>query len=234
METQRQADSRSSQRQIRKLGGTLRTLREEREADTSGGYTLLANFMSRFGLDFRTGIEYPIVKLLDYAADDRELETNNNPFAVVVLAHLKKMESRQAPEDLRAWKMRLAKQLQERGLSIADARKLFPFIDWLMMLPRNLEQQFQEELHRYEQEKRMPYIPTFERLARTEELLARIEVGLNIKFGVEGLQLMPELNDITDIEMLRSIRQAISTASSPDELRRLWAPKRQPKKGRRT
>ena len=35
---------------------------------------------------FRTATEFPIVKLLDYAANEQALETDPNPFAVVVLA----------------------------------------------------------------------------------------------------------------------------------------------------
>jgi hypothetical protein len=37
---------------------------------------------------FRTSTEFPVVKLLDYAPQYRELEAESNPFAVVVLAHL--------------------------------------------------------------------------------------------------------------------------------------------------
>ena len=36
----------------------------------------------------RTEITFPVVKLLDYADDLESLEKNQNPFAVVVLAHL--------------------------------------------------------------------------------------------------------------------------------------------------
>ena len=37
----------------------------------------------------KAGIEFATAKLLDYAADEPALEANPNPFAVVVLAHLK-------------------------------------------------------------------------------------------------------------------------------------------------
>jgi hypothetical protein len=75
---------------------------------------------------------------------------------------------------------------------------------------------------------------TPERLARTQELQAGIELGLELKFGAEGLQLMPEINQLTDVELLRAVRQAIMTAASPNELRRIWAPERPPRKKRRT
>ena len=58
-----------------------------------------------------------MVKLLDYAADVPALETNPNPFAAVVLAHLKTRETRQDPDARCLWKVRLIKGLYERGLS---------------------------------------------------------------------------------------------------------------------
>ena len=69
----------------------------------------------------------------------------------------------------------------------------------------------------------MPYMTSFERRARTEELLAGIELGLELKFGTEGLRLMQEIKQITDVEVLRTVRQAIKTVASPDELRKVRA-----------
>ena len=181
----------------------------------------------------RTGIEFRSVKLLDYAARWQALEADPNPFATVVLAHLKALETRRAPADRQAWKLRLAKGLYERGLAAEDVRQLVRFLDWLMELPPALQDLFEEEIHRYEGEKQMPFMTSFERRARTEELLAGIELGLELKFGADGLQLMPDIKQITDVDLLRAVRDAIKPAANPDEVRRVWAPKRRPKKGRR-
>ena len=183
---------------------------------------------------FRAGIQFPVVKLLDYAPQWQVLEADPNPFATVVLAHLKTLETRQAPADRQVWKVQLVKGLYERGMAADDVRQLFHFIDWVMDLPPALEEQFEEEIRRYEEEKRMPYMTSFERRARTEELLTGIEVGLKLRFGEEGLRLMPELRELYDHEVLRSVLHAIETAATPDELRRVWAPKRRPKRGQRT
>ena len=40
-----------------------------------------------------------------------------------------------------------------------------------------------------------------------------------MKFGAEGLELMPELREIQDHELLRKVLGAIETAASPDDLR---------------
>jgi hypothetical protein len=41
---------------------------------------------------FRAGVEFPVVKLLDYAPHWQALEADPNPFATVVLAHLKPLK----------------------------------------------------------------------------------------------------------------------------------------------
>jgi hypothetical protein len=190
---------------------------------------------SRYGYGrwgFRTGTEFPAPKLLDYAPRWQALEADPNPFATVVLAHLKALETRRVPADRQAWKVRLVKGLYERGLHAEDVRQLFRFIDWIMDLPPGLDNLFWQEIHQYEEEKRMAFMTTPERLARTEELLAGIELALELKFGAEGLELMPEIKQLTDVEVLRAVREAIKPAANADEVRRVWARKRRSKKGR--
>ena len=53
-------------------------------------------------------------------------------------------------------------------------------------------------------------------------LLEGLEIALDIKFGTKGLGLMSELRKIKDIETLKSIRGALKTANSAQELRRLY------------
>ena len=55
---------------------------------------------------FRSLTEFPVVKLLDYAAKWQELEADPNPFAVVVLAQLKALETRRSPAERHVWKVR--------------------------------------------------------------------------------------------------------------------------------
>jgi hypothetical protein len=179
---------------------------------------------------FRAGIEFPIVKLLDHAPRYQELEADPNPFAVVALAHLKALETRQSTAERHAWKVRLVKGLYERGKDAEDVRRLFDFIDWVMELPEPLERRFQEEIDVFQQEKRMPFINIFERVGMEKGLLAGIETSLKVKFGAEGLELMPEIREIRDHVLLGKILKRIETAESPAALRRVWTQKRQPKK----
>ncbi len=110
-----------------------------------------------------------------------------------------------------------------------DVRRLFEFIDWVMDLPEPLEHLFWDEIDVDQQEKVMPFINIAERVGMEKGLLQGIEVCLDLRFGDEGLELMPELREIHDHELLRKILVKIKTAASPDDLRRVWTRKRRPK-----
>ncbi|HYT91484.1 MAG TPA: hypothetical protein VEL76_22415 [Gemmataceae bacterium] len=69
----------------------------------------------------------------------------------------------------------------------------------------------------------MPFITTPERLGLEKGLLRGIEACLELKFGAEGLQLMPEIRALEDHEVLDAVLQAIRTATIPAEVRRVWA-----------
>jgi hypothetical protein len=178
---------------------------------------------------FRSLIEFPVVKLLDHAAEYRELESNPNPFAMVVLAHLKALETRRSPGERHTWKVRLVKGLYERGMDPEDVRRLFAFIDWVLELPEPLESVFWEEIDAYQQEKRMPYLSGLDRVAMQMGLLEGIEVALDLKFGPEGLELMPEIRELRDHKLLRKVLAKIKTADNPADLRQVWTRKRRPK-----
>jgi hypothetical protein len=149
---------------------------------------------------------------------------------VVVLAHLKARETRRSPAERHAWKVRLVKGLYGRGMDPEDVRRLFRFIDWIMELPASLEELFWDEITVFQQEKVMPFIDIAERMAMVKGLLRGIEVSLKVKFGAEGLELMPELRQIRDHVLLDKILDRIETADSPDDLRRVWTRKRRTKK----
>lgn len=167
------------------------------------------------------------MKLLDYRERWSWLEEQDNPFATVVMAHLKTQETRKDPAERKRWKISLMRRLYERGYSKKDIIYLFKFIDWLMLLPAELEEEFLEEVETYKEGGQMTYVTSAERRGikrgkeqgQWEELLASIEMMLDLKFGSEGLALMPEIEQIEDIAIMRTIRSSIKSASTPDELR---------------
>ncbi len=119
----------------------------------------------------RAGLWFPIVKLWDYNGRWSELEASDNPFATVVMAHLKTKATRNDDEARYRWKLYLVRQLYERGHERRDVIALFRFIDWLMVLPKPLAQRFRTEQEQLETEKNMRYVTSVERLAEEEGLL---------------------------------------------------------------
>lgn len=109
-------------------------------------------------------LEFPIVKLLDYEAQWETLEASTNPFAVVVMAHLKTQITTQDPEGRLRWKLRLIRGLYERGFSQQDILELFRVLDWMMGLPEELKLEFWDELQRFEEEKRCRTLVALNRL----------------------------------------------------------------------
>ena len=53
-------------------------------------------------------------------------------------------------------------------------------------------------------------------------LLSGIALGLELKFGVESLQIMPEIRQIQNVEKLEAIQQGIKIANTWEELREIY------------
>jgi hypothetical protein len=74
---------------------------------------------------------FTAVKLLDYQMQWNLLEQSRNPFAIVVMSHLKTQETKGRGIDRKAWKVTLVKRLYELGYSRSEVLNLFRFIDWV-------------------------------------------------------------------------------------------------------
>jgi predicted transposase YdaD len=58
-----------------------------------------------------------------------------------------------------------------------------------------------------------------EKRGERQAILSSIELSLEIKFSQEGLQFMPKISQIADLERLKNIQRSILTVNSLDELR---------------
>jgi Domain of unknown function (DUF4351) len=77
----------------------------------------------------------------------------------------------------------LARQLYERGYQRQDVINLFCFLDWVIILPKGLDKQFWQELRDFEEQQRMPYITSVERIGREIGFEQGLQAGRQ-----EGLQ----------------------------------------------
>jgi hypothetical protein len=69
----------------------------------------------------------------------------------------------------------------------------------------------------------MPSLTSFEKVGRAQVFWKGIRVALQLKFGEPGLKLFPEIQELYEPELLETILDSISTAASPEDLRRLWS-----------
>jgi hypothetical protein len=176
-----------------------------------------------------TLFRFPMVKLLDYGQQWQILEDSLNPFATVVMAHLKALETKDNQTQRKDWKFNLTRRLYEKGYQRQDVLNLFRFIDWIMTLPAALTDEFEADLERFEREIQMPYVTSIERRAEErglrQGLLEGIELGLELKFGNEGLEVLPEVSQIEDLEVLKKIREALKQVTTLQELRLVYLPR---------
>lgn len=135
----------------------------------------------------KSTLEFPIIKLLDYANRQEELALSKNPIAKVIEAHLAALNSRGHAGLKFENKLRMTKSLYHLGYTREDVQGLYVFIDYILQLPEELEHEFIMVMKKYEEEVNMQYISSAQRLGRKEG----IEIGLKqgIEQGIEqGIQ----------------------------------------------
>ncbi len=179
---------------------------------------------SRWGCELT--FRFPIAKVWDYMANWDELAQNLNPFAMVVMAHLKALETKNGL-NRKQWKLRLIRMLYDRGYKRADVLELFRFIDWLLILPGELDKLFWQELHQIEEEKKMPYVTSVERIGIEKGIQQGIRQGsltearemvlqaLKVRFGA----VPPDVEmAIKQIEVNETLKELHSRAILCDSL----------------
>jgi len=166
----------------------------------------------------RVSLEFPIIKLLDYNAHWQDLEESSNPFAVMVMAHLKTKATRGNPQQREQWKWNLVRGLYDRGYDREDIMKLFRLLDWMMSLPEQLQRRFEVKLTSYQEERQMPVLSRMELRGMQAGILQNaresvLEV-LDVRFEVVPTEVIEAVKQIEDPSVLKRLhRQAISITS---------------------
>jgi hypothetical protein len=170
-------------------------------------------------------LRFPVVKLLDYETEWQSLEESTNPFAVMVMAHLKTKATRGVPQERKQWKWSLVRRLFEGGYSRENIVRLFRLIDRMMVLPEELQREFKEELWRYQEESQMPLLSRIELDAKQEGILETrrddVITILEVRFGEVAPTLIERINAIEEVPVLKQLHRQAIAIPSIDEFQQL-------------
>ena len=158
---------------------------------------------------------------MDYETQWNWLEQSRNPFAVVVMSHLKTRETTGSAIDRKTWKVRLVKRLYELGYSRSEVLNLFRFVDWVMILPESLKRTFWDELKTYEEDRKMPYITSVEEIGYERGLeqgeRSLILRQLNRRIGTIPDRTIDQINKLS-LTRLESLGEALLDFSAIEDL----------------
>lgn len=191
-----------------------------------------ATYSYTFG-NYSSHMQFPIAKLLDYGNHWSTLESSDNPFAVVVMAHLKSLETHGNPETRLEWKLRIAELLYSKGYSTDSIFLLIQFIDWLMPQNSDFETLFESRISLYEEQHTMDTLSPMQKRyiakgreegklegkleGRREALHSLVLALINSKFAV----LPPDIQDkvmALSTERAETIAVKLISANSLAEL----------------
>lgn len=141
---------------------------------------------------FELSFKFPVIKIIDYKDRTAELEKSMNPFAIATFAYLRLIESKDDIEKKYRWKKSLIGDLYQKGFAREDIIALFRFIDWIIRMPADMEQNFREEIRKIKTEggitvdETLHTIESLTRQREREEMAAKmLDKGMDIKTIME-------------------------------------------------
>ncbi|MEI6235269.1 MAG: transposase [Planctomycetota bacterium] len=153
-------------------------------------------------LGTRSRFQFPTVKLLDYQTKLDALNTDPNPFAALVYAHLKVQETRRDPEARLEWKLAIFKSLFRRGWKKDDIREMMDVIDWLVVLPQDMVKPFELKWSKSKEVRAMRHVTTFEQIGMLRAIRKKILVLLKIRFGKIPSHMAESIGEVYEIKKL--------------------------------
>ena len=176
-------------------------------------------------------IKFLIAKLLDYESRWSELESSLNPFAMIVMAHLKTKATTGNPEQREVWKWSLIRGLYDRGLTREKIIKLFQIIDRMMTLPSFLQESLDVKIQQFEEERTMPLLSNMELrgLERGKEIGKEIgalqnardyiKAVLRVRLGEMPLEIETYLMQISNLSVLDKLLIFAATTNSFEDFK---------------
>ena len=168
----------------------------------------------------RVVFTFTTVKLLDWRGREEELRRLPNPFALVVRAHLAALATRRRRGERFDPKLGLVKDLLAAGHPPDRVAGLLRFVDWVLQLPREQDAPFRRAVQEYVEEQHMPYVTSFERLAKEEGRMAgKAEVLAGMVESWYDAELAAAVRECNDAALLDAVAEALRRRASESEVR---------------
>jgi hypothetical protein len=190
---------------------------------------------------FEVICRYPLVKIIDFRIRWQELEASANPFAIIVMAYLKTLETEGNVQERYKWKKRFLLEVYQRGMKRETLLAIYKFIDWMMGLPAAMETKIIEKLKSIEEKKEMAYITTAERIGMKRGIKQGVKQGIEkgiekslpavhqaiaaiieIKFGEAGQPLRKRAYRKRDLKALQRLTEKLKHAQSLSEAKKIF------------
>jgi hypothetical protein len=121
---------------------------------------------------------FQTIKLLDYNQKRDFLEQTSNIFGSIVLAQLAALETKKKSNERFNQKLALTRRLYEKGLSRDYIVNLYTFIDWVLTLPEALEISYNQHIRQLEEDRKVNYVTSGQRLSKQEGIEIGIQQGM--------------------------------------------------------
>ncbi len=150
-----------------------------------------------------TQFRFPVVYLANWLDRWGELEklAATNPFAVLVMAQLQAQKAGKDERQKLVSKTQIMRLLYAYQYSDQDIKQLFRLADWMLATPPEFEAELKQAMTMIEQEQKMTYVTSIERVSRREGEAIMLERQLIQKFGPLPEELRERLKNPTQTQL---------------------------------
>jgi hypothetical protein len=157
------------------------------------------------------------------------LEASSNPFAIIVMAHLKTKATTGKLPEREQWKWRLIRGLYEKEFEREQIIKLFEIIDNMMTLSPELQSSLESKIKQFEEERTMPLMSNMElrgiergkEIGALEKARNYIKTVLKTRLGDIPIDIEQAVDKIAVLSILDELLKSALTVNSFDELHQL-------------
>ncbi|BBH40687.1 hypothetical protein myaer102_32670 [Microcystis viridis NIES-102] len=163
------------------------------------------------------------------------MEASSNPFAIIVMAHLKTKATTGKLPEREQWKWRLIRGLYEKEFEREQIIKLFEIIDNMMTLSPELQSSLESKIKQFEEEKTMPLMSNMElrgiergkeigkEIGALEKSRDAIKTVLTVRFGQISSEIEEIIGKMTNPTILEELLKLAATANSLAEFKQSLA-----------